>query len=261
MDEPDGGVRARAEPRNPSDSPDVAAAGPSVDGQKRPAEAGDAPEDSAKRPKVRKEFQWKEKTTTTFCKACGAKVLKTSAPLAQLPKRKTDGSVVVEFERVLRSVHVAEGETKLIKREKGVERQHRMECPSCDAVLGYRPNAFDEKPQFLYFFGESLTEDAPPPPPAPAEEARPRGVITSVYVRLPESTPAEAGSGAGGDRGAATGELKQFLAATQRDEYENVACSLHGKRRSLKYMLKSATGGYVCKPGHSCMVQKPSAKR
>uniref|UniRef100_A0A7S4FCA6 RRM domain-containing protein n=2 Tax=Chrysotila carterae TaxID=13221 RepID=A0A7S4FCA6_CHRCT len=76
-----------------------------------------------------------------FCSGCGSKAIRTNGVLlCELPTRSTDGAVVLEEE-----VHVSEllltaaTEPVAIRREKGVEKQLRMTCRSCEQWLAYRP--------------------------------------------------------------------------------------------------------------------------
>ena len=69
--------------------------------------------------------QERERQMTRYsCVLCGCTALKLAQParLEKLPKRKTDGSIVVDEEKHLRDLGLYEGEAKRIKREKGIER-------------------------------------------------------------------------------------------------------------------------------------------
>ena len=77
-----------------------------------------------------------------YCMQCGTKALQTNgALLSTMPKRGTDGAVVVdEANGGLKSMMlepVAGAQPALVKREKGTERQYRLGCRSCAAEIAY----------------------------------------------------------------------------------------------------------------------------
>ena len=70
--------------------------------------------------------------------------------MSSLPKRCTDGAFCVDEVQRLRGVALSRGEHKRVRREKGVERQYRLDCAGCGAAVAYRPKPFDESTRFLY---------------------------------------------------------------------------------------------------------------
>eukprot|EP00123_Amoebidium_parasiticum_P008413 comp18786_c0_seq1/m.20693 comp18786_c0_seq1/g.20693 ORF comp18786_c0_seq1/g.20693 comp18786_c0_seq1/m.20693 type:complete len:222 (-) comp18786_c0_seq1:120-785(-) len=70
---------------------------------------------------------------------CGHLALILDCKLESLPKRKTDGSTVLEQKRRFNRTSCEDGELVQIKREKGIERQQRMVCKNCKLLLFYRP--------------------------------------------------------------------------------------------------------------------------
>ena len=75
-----------------------------------------------------------------FCMCCGESALilgDGGAALTTLPRRKTDGAYVLDSGETVFKLHASAGETKVIRREKGYERQHRLNCWSCGVFVAY----------------------------------------------------------------------------------------------------------------------------
>ncbi|CAI6007290.1 unnamed protein product [Closterium sp. NIES-65] len=98
------------------------------------------------------------------CAACNHFCFKFARPLSALPERRTDGSRVVEAATDLVTMMAVKGGQKLLKREKGVERQFRYNCELCDACIAYRPVPYDQDCKYIYLFPEALTESKPGQP-------------------------------------------------------------------------------------------------
>ena len=96
-----------------------------------------------------------------FCALCSTCCLHLSnvCSLATLPIRGTDGSSVVDEATQLRRLAVVRGPPRTIRREKGVERQFPVHCPSCDVPIGYRPAPLDAPSRFLYVHSGALKAD------------------------------------------------------------------------------------------------------
>lgn len=96
-----------------------------------------------------------------FCALCSACCLHLSnvCSLATLPIRGTDSSSVVDEATQLRRLAVVRGPPRIIRREKGVERQFPVHCPSCDVPIGYRPAPLDAPSRFLYVHSGALKAD------------------------------------------------------------------------------------------------------
>ena len=75
-----------------------------------------------------------------YCLCCGESVLilGPGVELTALPRRKTDGAYALERPGTVFKLNTKEGETKLLRREKGYERQYRINCWNCDVQVGYR---------------------------------------------------------------------------------------------------------------------------
>ena len=58
-----------------------------------------------------------------YCVCCGNFAMISAMDLTKLPKRRTDGSLVVDEKVVKGMKGMVLGETKLLKREKGMEKQ------------------------------------------------------------------------------------------------------------------------------------------
>ncbi|GBG46512.1 hypothetical protein CBR_g79910 [Chara braunii] len=90
------------------------------------------------------------------CSACGHFCFKLARILSEMPERKTDNSRVVEVGKDLCSLVCAKGGTKLLKRDKGVEKQYRYNCELCDLCVGYRPVPYEMATKYIYIFPEAV---------------------------------------------------------------------------------------------------------
>lgn len=75
-----------------------------------------------------------------YCLCCGESVLilGPSVVLTDLPKRRTDGAIVLERGSTVFKLKTVPKETKLVKRVGGFERQHRLGCWNCGVRVAYR---------------------------------------------------------------------------------------------------------------------------
>ncbi|GAB5362811.1 hypothetical protein AAMO2058_000830800 [Amorphochlora amoebiformis] len=78
-----------------------------------------------------------------YCTGCGAICLrlnlKKDVTLSTLPKRKRDQSTVINLDKFGKDADYILGKANIvsIRREKGVEKQHRLCCTRCSCVIGY----------------------------------------------------------------------------------------------------------------------------
>ena len=110
------------------------------------------------------------------CSICGTTVfkLRNQATLEAQPTRKTDGSHALDTTTVLVDLRVTSGGVKLLRRDKGTERQHRINCCDCGVPLGYKSSPLDVPSRWLYIFGGAVARKARPSAPlnvACADEA------------------------------------------------------------------------------------------
>lgn len=75
-----------------------------------------------------------------YCMCCGESVLilGPDVALADLPRRRTDGAIVLERGKTEYRLNSKRRETKVLKRPNGYERQYRFGCWNCGITLGYR---------------------------------------------------------------------------------------------------------------------------
>lgn len=102
------------------------------------------------------------------CVECGTKALKTAAKLlSAMPARSTDGARVVEEPAGLEGELLLEplpgAQPALVQRDKGKERQYRLACRSCAAVVGYRSVPLPAAGKFLYIDPAAVRETPPTP--------------------------------------------------------------------------------------------------
>jgi len=75
-----------------------------------------------------------------YCMCCGESVLilGPGVVLSSLPRRKTDGSYVLVKGETVFKLKSTTGQTKLLKRVGGFERQYRLNCWNCNVPIAYR---------------------------------------------------------------------------------------------------------------------------
>lgn len=104
---------------------------------------------SADAPRVETE----EKLFVYYCRYSGRHAFTTDVDLRKLPKRRTDGSTIVDMDAHMVKLYCAPGETKLLKRKDGtVERQYRFNT-------GKLPIAYQSELEgrFLYVLPDAVT--------------------------------------------------------------------------------------------------------
>jgi hypothetical protein len=106
----------------------------------------------------RRRQELEDSYTKLYCYACSHFALKLKVSVPLLPVRKTDGSRVAS-EKQLVSLDMAKGESKAIKREKGIEKQYWLNCMQCDSVLAYRSTPFGRAAKFIYLHEAAVRDD------------------------------------------------------------------------------------------------------
>lgn len=94
----------------------------------------------------------KDDTFNVFhCKRCRAHVVITDVDLAAVPRRRTDGALVLDARKVVVRPHTKKRDgCQTIVRPKGVERQFVHECSSCGKEVGYTSTPHEDELQMLY---------------------------------------------------------------------------------------------------------------
>ena len=92
------------------------------------------------------------------CSICGTTVfkLRNQATLEAQPRRKTDSSIALDTTHVLVDLRVTSGGVKLLRRDKGTERQHRINCCNCGVPLGYKSSPLDIPSRWVYIFSGAV---------------------------------------------------------------------------------------------------------
>ncbi|KII95053.1 hypothetical protein PLICRDRAFT_33880 [Plicaturopsis crispa FD-325 SS-3] len=96
---------------------------------------------------------------------CGEFILVIDKSLATLPKRKTDGAIIVRAQdsdagkaRVFK-LNATNGDPILLERSGGHERQYRFHCPRCTLPVGYQSTPPPAKSgPFVYIIAGALTQ-------------------------------------------------------------------------------------------------------
>ncbi|CAK9064896.1 unnamed protein product [Durusdinium trenchii] len=85
------------------------------------------------------------------CKRCRTHLVTTDAELAQLPRRRTDGAMVLDARLQVVQLYTLRKEgSRTIRREKGVERQYVHACPSCDQEVAYTSKPHEAELELIY---------------------------------------------------------------------------------------------------------------
>ena len=102
-----------------------------------------------------------EQLNVCYCLCCGESVLilGPSISLTSLPTRRTDGAYVLERGTTIYKLNSVPGESKILRREKGYEKQHRINCWNCKIPIGYACEA-GEKPNLTYVLPDALGAQA-----------------------------------------------------------------------------------------------------
>jgi len=92
-----------------------------------------------------------------LCLCCGEQVLilGPGVTLSSLPRRRTDGAHVLERGETVFKLNSKPGMTKLLRREKGYERQWRSNCWNCDVPVAYRCEA-DPESRLTYLISDGV---------------------------------------------------------------------------------------------------------
>ena len=102
-----------------------------------------------------------EALAVQFCMCCGESVLilGPETQLADLPRRRTDGAIVLERGATVFKLNAKDKGTKVIKRPGGFERQHRLSCWNCGVLLAYRAEASEEA-KYTYLLPDATGQQA-----------------------------------------------------------------------------------------------------
>ena len=96
-----------------------------------------------------------------YCMCCGESVLilGPETQLTDLPRRRTDGALVLERGVVVFKINSQDKGTRVIKRAGGYERQYRLGCWNCGVMLGYRAESGVDA-RFTYLLPDATGQQA-----------------------------------------------------------------------------------------------------
>lgn len=97
-----------------------------------------------------------EKHYIYYCINCATYCMITDEPLSDMPQRKTDEAFVLP-EKKCKKNNMTNGEVKAIKRDKGVEKQYRINCSNCGNPIAYRPVEWSQPTKFMYVYDRAVT--------------------------------------------------------------------------------------------------------
>merc|ERR1719409_1524040 len=97
-------------------------------------------------------FLWSDEDFNAFhCKRCDTHVVITDADLSTLPRRRTDGAMILDARKVIVRPNTKRREgCQLVRRPNGVERQYVHACVSCGKEVGYTSTPHEAELQLLY---------------------------------------------------------------------------------------------------------------
>mmetsp|Transcript_62112 Transcript_62112/g.110442 ORF Transcript_62112/g.110442 Transcript_62112/m.110442 type:complete len:177 (-) Transcript_62112:40-570(-) len=85
------------------------------------------------------------------CKRCDTHVVITDADLSSLPRRRTDGAMILDARKAVVRLNTERREgCQLVRRPNGVERQHVHACLSCGQAVGYTSTPHEDDLQLMY---------------------------------------------------------------------------------------------------------------
>ncbi|GAA5802987.1 hypothetical protein HPULCUR_008462 [Helicostylum pulchrum] len=96
---------------------------------------------------------------------CSEFLLVIDADLRQLPRRRTDNSVIVSNIRRTYKLTAEADDCVLLKRRDGYEKQFRYHCPRCNLTVAYEMNEHRKSGPYTYILDGALTNiqgSAPP---------------------------------------------------------------------------------------------------
>lgn len=89
-----------------------------------------------------------------YCKICKDYLFLAKNFLIDMaPLRPVDGTIIVDETTKDLLTTCREGETVLIQRNDGYEKQTRMHCKTCNVTIGYH-----QKNQYLYIYQDSIIQ-------------------------------------------------------------------------------------------------------
>ena len=99
--------------------------------------------------------------SVNYCMCCGEQVLilGPETNLADVPRRRTDGALVLEKEKVTFKLNAKDKGNIVLKRPGGYERQHRLGCWNCGVLLAYRAEPSEDAP-LLYLLPDATGQQA-----------------------------------------------------------------------------------------------------
>ena len=100
--------------------------------------------------------------TVQFCMCCGEQVLilGPETNLADVPRRRTDGSLVLEKDKAEYKLQTKDKGVRVIKRAGGYERQYRLGCWNCGVFIAYRASDSESSAQFTYLLPDATGQQA-----------------------------------------------------------------------------------------------------
>jgi hypothetical protein len=73
-----------------------------------------------------------------YCSLCGAHLLVTAQEVTKLPRRRTDQAFVLQESEAMFQRYMVAGETVVLRRQAGLERQFRWNCKECGVFVAYQ---------------------------------------------------------------------------------------------------------------------------
>lgn len=106
--------------------------------------------------------------TRIFCGACATFCVSLKIPppkeFSTLPRRKTDGNVVVNSKKYLKIKRLTKGAVTKIKRDGGIEVQYRWQCGGCGIPVAYQSEPHETGAKHILLITTAIVESKDGPP-------------------------------------------------------------------------------------------------
>mmetsp|Transcript_65625 Transcript_65625/g.203325 ORF Transcript_65625/g.203325 Transcript_65625/m.203325 type:complete len:177 (-) Transcript_65625:109-639(-) len=98
-----------------------------------------------------------EEFNVIHCRRCGTHAVITDADLSSIPRRRTDGALVLDARKVVVRLNTSRREgSQLIRRPNGAERQYVHACGSCGQAVGYTSTPHEDELKLVYLAEQAV---------------------------------------------------------------------------------------------------------
>ncbi|KAI7881965.1 hypothetical protein K492DRAFT_236303 [Lichtheimia hyalospora FSU 10163] len=101
---------------------------------------------------------------------CSEFILVIDADLRILPRRRTDNAIIVSNTKRTYKLTAEPGQTVVVQRKEGYEKQYRYHCPRCQLLIAYESTEDRKSGPYTYILEGALTEVQGSAPPNAIQE-------------------------------------------------------------------------------------------